>query len=132
MRFRSGVSSGIKQPEIETNGGLIYVRSNYASHIEKDEGGAERVVWTYDEYVLTANEYNDVRVGRFIGEWSDALRSVQRESLYEQADRMLMKYSSDVQDSAKRQAWITYKAGVRATQNAPGYPQTVNYPAVPE
>ena len=83
-------------------------------------------------YIMSENEFVDVQIGRFAGDWSDVLRGIQREYLYDHADKMVSKYSTDVADDTKKQAWITYKAGVRATQNAQGYPQTVTYPIMPE
>ena len=127
MQFNKNVSSGVRQPDVETNGGLVYTRLNFVQ-TKKDE----QDVWVYDEYVIPVDEYNDIQVGRWNGEWDDTLRGIQREHLYNYADKMISKYSTDVFDEAKKQAWITYKASIRATQKAQGYPQNVVYPIAPE
>ena len=90
--------------------------------------------WVCEEDYLPMHIYNAFVSGdpSVIGEWSDGLRRLERERLYDHADRMVSKYSTDVPDEDKRSAWVAYKAAVRATQDAPGYPADVTYPDMPE
>lgn len=130
MQFKKNVKSNFRQPDVEHNSGYVYVRFNFVKSTETfDDKSIE--VWTYDEYFMTENEYNDIQVGRFT-EWSDALCSVRRAYLYRIADDHIAKYTTDVLDEAKRKLWVDYKAAVRATQDQPGYPMDVTYPDFPE
>lgn len=118
---------------VEQNGQTVYIRNNVERKSEKDEMGETVQFWEYDEIIMTLSEYDSVRAGRLIGmDWTDALRAVERSALYDHADTQISKYSTDASDAAMRQAWVDYKAGVRATQSAKGYPQSVSYPAMPE
>ena len=82
---------------------------------------------------MTVAEYDSVKVGRLIGmEWTDVLRGIERSGLYDYADMMIQKYSTDAADETMKQKWIQFKAGVRATQKQKTYPQTVSYPEMPE
>lgn len=131
MQFKSKASSTILLPDVEHNSGEVMIRGPATVSTKESEGRVE-TIYTYDMYIMSENEYVDVQIGRFAGPWTDLLRGVQRAYLYDEADKMVSKYSTDVSDDAKKQAWIAYKAGVRATQNAQGYPQTVSYPTKPE
>ena len=133
MEYRENVTSGVRQAEIEHNGTHVYVRWDFVkSVVPATAEEPEHTIWTYKEYYMHETEYYAVCNGSFEGRWDDALRSVEREHLYDRADKMIMKYSTDVPDEAMRQKWVQYKAGVRGTQTAAGYPQTVAYPEMPE
>ena len=133
MQFRTKVTSGFQQPDIEHNSDSVYVRYNFVkTEVPATETEPARVVYTYDEIFMSEDEYNDIRVGRFSGEWTDVLRSIERAYLYDFADKMIMKFSTDAEDEAKRKLWVDYKAAVRATQDLPGYPVNVTYPDLPE
>lgn len=124
-------SQAIKPSFIEENGDSIYLRINI-EQIEIADGSDVRKEWQYDETVLTRLEYQSILQGRLIGaEWTDALRTLERTRLYRDADDMISKYSTDAVNESKKQEWIDYKAAVRATQDAEGYPQTVVYPEQP-
>ena len=105
---------------------------NVHEQILQDEEG--RTYRTYDQYRLGPGEYELVASGIVPGgiAWDDVLRSIERGALYDEADRMIPKYGTDVPDTAKRDAWIAYKAAVRATQLAEQYPLVVTYPVRPE
>lgn len=116
----------------EENGDTVYLRTNIARTTVKDDSG-ERAEWVYDEDVLSRTEFQSMQQGRLMdGEWDDALRRAERMLLYRNADDMISKYSTDAVDDAMKQKWIDYKAAVRATQNASGYPKTASYPEPPE
>lgn len=125
----------VKPPFAEENGDHVYLRTNIERVTVKSdrEGEEDCQEWQYDETVLTRLEYQNVLQGRLMnGEWTDALRTAERSQRYREADDMLSKYSTDAADKAKYDAWKGYKAAVRATQDAAGYPQQVTYPDLPE
>lgn len=133
MQFRKDVHASVRQPEFEMNSNHIYIRANYRkSVIPATDDEPEQSIWTYDEYYMPENEYYAVCIGAFRGPWDDILRGAEREYHYNYADKMIMKYTTDVPDETLRQAWVDYKHAVRATQDAQGYPQTVTYPDLPE
>ena len=127
MIYNENVTADVKLSETEHNSNLVYFRFNYEK-IVKDE----KEIWQFDQYVMSEDEYNDVRVGRFSGPWTDALRSIQRGYLYEIADKMVSKYSTDAEDKEKYNAWVQYKHLVRSTQEQENYPTKVVYPDTPE
>ena len=130
MQFRKDVRSNFRQPGVEHNSGSVYVRCNFVKSTESTDDRTSDI-WTYDEYFMSEDEYNDVQVGRF-SEWTDTLCSVRRAYLYRIADDHIAKYTTDVPDETKRNLWVNYKAAVRATQDQPGYPMDVTYPDFPE
>lgn len=136
MQLRHNVHGGqIKVPTIEHNYGGVYVRFNVQPFSETDPVTGETFSgWVYDEWFMTEMEYQLIQQGimPYGGEWDDALRSIERAYLYRTADDMLMKYSSDVIDVSMKSAWTSWKHAVRQTQEAPGYPLEVTYPAPPE
>ena len=99
-----------------------------------EEDGIISTVYQYTQYRFDRGEYELVQVGSLPSgaEWDDVLRGIERATLYDEADRMINKYSTDVPDDAKRNAWIAYKHAVRETQGAEGYPLTAEYPDRPE
>ena len=118
---------------MEINHESVYVRWGFVkSIVPATETEPERIIWTYNEYFMAQNEYYDVCSGRYGGTYDDVLRSLQRKTLYDEADERIMKYTTDVPDEVKKQNWITFKAAVRATQKAAGYPEKVTYPEMPE
>lgn len=68
----------------------------------------------------------------FVDTWDDGLRTFQRAMLYDNADKMVMKYMTDVSNDDMKMKWIAYKASVRATQYAAGYPAIAALPELPE
>ena len=129
MQYRQNVQSGVKPPAIEHNNMDVYCRFDFASTTVDDV-----TVWTYNEWFMSLSEYDSLRAGRLFGteQWTDDLRSIERSALYDVADQHIMKYTTDAVDGEKRQAWVDYKAEVRATQHAQGYPVNVTYPSAPE
>lgn len=129
MIYRENVQSDSKLPAVEHNNMDVYCRFDFASTTVDD-----RTVWTFNEWFMSLSEYDSLRAGRLFGteKWTDHLRSIERSALYDNADQHIMKYSTDVSDEKKLQAWIKYKAAVRATPTAAGYPEQVVYPAAPE
>jgi len=133
MEYREIVTSGIKQPAFEHNGQHIYIRWDYTSSVvPATDTEPEHTLWKYKEYFMPESEYYAICASVYPGPWDETLREIEREHLYDHADKMVMKYSTDVPDDTMRQKWVQYKAGVRATQTATGYPQTVAYPEMPE
>lgn len=124
----------VKQPHKIVGPTVTIVNTNEVQGTEQDEEGVLTPYFEYDSYRFKAGEYELVQVG-FLpagAEWDDVLRSIERKELYDYADGMIAKYTTDVPDSEKRDAWVTYKHEVRTTQEAEGYPRTVSYPARPE
>lgn len=137
MRFNAAVhgTQPVKPSFVEENGDHVYLRTNIERVTVKSdrEGEEDRQEWQYDETVLNRTEYQSIIQGRLMsGEWTDALRTAERMQRYREADDMLSKYSTDAVDKTKYSAWKDYKAAVRATQDAAGYPQQVEYPDLPE
>jgi len=135
MQLRTYVhGSQATVPTVEHNYGNVYVRFNIEPTSDTDPDGQTVTGWVYDEWFMTEAEYQQVQQGIMPhgGHWDDALRSVERAYLYRTADDMLMKYSSDVIDVNMKSAWTSWKHSVRLTQEAPGYPLEVTYPAKPE
>ena len=125
-------------PDIEFNYGNVYVRFNIQRIVVPDptpeDEGHTREEWQYDEYFMTDYEYQMIQQGSIPSgaTWSDPLRSIERERLYEIGDRMLAKYRSYAPDDTKAQMWSDWKGQVHATVNQPNYPTEVTYPEVPE
>ena len=128
MIYNEKVTADTKLPEIEHNGGMVYFRFDFTT-IERED---KKISWQFNQYVMTEDEFNDVRVGRYVGEWTDGLRAIQRGYLYSEAEIYIAKYRDDVADPDKLAQWIAYKAEVRATVEQPNYPAVVEYPAEPE
>ena len=79
MQFRTEVHSAIRQPEIEHNYDHTYVRYNYQhQNIHDEDKNKDYEDWIYSEIYMTNNEYNDVQVGKWNGEWNEGLRSIER------------------------------------------------------
>lgn len=131
MKYIDDVQSGSKQPVFESNGGMKYVRWDFYSQ-EVETEGVTNIIWHFKEYQMTDDEYNDIRVGRYNGEWTDKLREIQRSYLYDIADVNIMKYSTDAYDNDKYEEWVEYKRNVRATPEQDLYPAEVTYPEEPE
>lgn len=128
-------TQSVKPPFAEENGDHVYLRMNIERVTVKGdrEGEEDRQEWRYNETVLTRLEYQNILQGRLMsGEWTDALRTAERSQRYREADDMIAKYSTDATDAAMKKKWIEYKAAVRATQDAAGYPTQVTYPDLPE
>lgn len=128
-------TQAVKPPFAEENGDRVYLRTDIVRVTVKSdrEGEEDREEWQYNETVLTRLEYQNILQGRLMsGEWTDALRTAERSQRYREADDMIAKYSTDSVDADMKQKWISYKAAVRATQDAAGYPKTVGYPDLPE
>lgn len=138
MQLRTNIHGGqVRVPTTEFNYGKVYVRFNVTRTEEVTDGpeGPETVQgWQYDEWFMTSDEYAQIQQGilPYGGHWDDALRGIERAYLYREADDMLSKYSTDEPDQEKYDAWKSYKHFIRLTQNAPGYPLTVEYPPRPE
>ena len=136
MELRNNVhGSQVKVPDIEHNYGSVYLRFNVQPYTETDpETGETFTGWVYDEWFMTEYEYQLVQQGTlpYGGTWDDALRSVEREYLYEGADRMCMKYMTYAKDDTKLAQWTAYKTNVHATILQETYPSKVTYPNTPE
>ena len=128
MIYNEKVTADAKLPEIEHNSGMVYFRFDFTT-IERED---KKISWQFNQYVMTEDEFNDVRVGRYVGEWTDGLRAIQRGYLYDIADNYLARYNSDVEEPDKKAEWIQFKKEVRATPEQKEYPTTVVYPSFPE
>ena len=113
---------------------MTIINSNERVSQETDEEGREYTLYTYDQYRLGAGEYELVSIGSLPegAVWDEQLRSIEREALYEGAEKYISKYRDDAADPDKLTSWIAYKAAVRATVNQQSYPSVVEYPAKPE
>lgn len=127
-------NSYVKQPSKIIGPTVTLVYTNEQTSTEKDEQGEKYTLYSYTLYRFVAGEYELVQVGSLPADtvWDDTLRGIEREAMYDHADQMISKYSTDAADEKKRQKWIDYKAEVRATQKQKTYPQTVTYPEMPE
>lgn len=128
------IESAARQPPMIVGPTVTLVYSDERIIEETDEEGTVQTLYQYTLRRFARGEYELVQAGSLPSgvEWDDALRGIERATLYDEADRMISKYGTDVPDKTLRQAWIAYKHAVRATQDAPGYPQTVEYPSRPE
>lgn len=126
MIYNEAVGASDRLREIERNNGLVYFRFNMRKIESEDRQG-----YTFDQYVLTEDEYEDVKSGR-VSDWTDGLRAIQRSALYDVADQHIIKYSTDVDDEGMRAKWVKFKRLVRATPSQEQYPAIVEYPARPE
>lgn len=134
MELRTQVHSTartIKQQE--HNYGHVYVRFNITQQ-EVTIDGRTYNEFVYDEYFMTEYEYQQIQQGHVpMGlPWTEPLRSIEREALYEIGDRMLAKYRSYAPDEVKAQAWSDWKGQVHASVNQQDYPLKVVYPEEPE
>ncbi|WII07053.1 hypothetical protein PED39_05545 [Methanomassiliicoccales archaeon LGM-RCC1] len=111
---------------------LIYTNEHTVE--EKDESGQTVTAYEYTQYRFDAGEMELVQIGILPTgvEWDDKLRSIEREYLYTEAEKHIAKRRDDVPDQAMLDAWISYKAGVRATPSQSTYPASVTYPPKPE
>lgn len=134
MQLRTDIHGGqVTVPDIEHNYGNVYVRFNIQPYEEQDEQGQITKGWTYDEWFMSEYEYQAIQQGNmpYGGVWDDALRSIERGALYDEADRYISKYTTDVPDESKRMAWVSYKASVRSTPSQENYPLIVEYSTRP-
>lgn len=134
MKFRKDIhGTQTRVPEIEANHGNVYIRSNIRRETYEGDDGVTYNGWIYDEWFMSESDYVLIQMGSMPegGIWDCTLRSVERSMLYRKADDMIAKYSTDVPNEAMRTNWIEYKHQVRMTQEAPGYPRTVEYPEEP-
>lgn len=127
-------SSTVKQPKKVVGPTVTLINTNETITTEKDEQGKKYTLYSYTQYRFDAGEYELVSIGSLPSgaEWDDELRGIERSGLYDYADMMIQKYSTDAADETMRQKWIQFKAEVRATQKQKTYPQTVSYPEMPE
>lgn len=138
MIHRTSHAIGDKPPAIYIDTYGVFVRGNFTSEeITEELPDGQKVTqtsWTYEEDYLELHEYHHAINNDFswVPLWDDGLRSFQRSIFYDIADEHIMKYMTDVPDEAMKQAWIAFKAAVRATQKATGYPEQVVYPVTPE
>ena len=134
MIYRQEATSNTRPVSPEWNANHVYIRYDITTRQIEIEGEAV-TEYVYKEIMMSINEYHNLQAGTLpisVPEWDDQLRAIERGALYDEADKMISKYSTDVPDSDKRTAWVQYKHLVRATQEAQGYPQTVTYPERPE
>lgn len=127
-------NSYVKQPSKIIGPTVTLVYTNEQTSTEKDEQGEKYTLYSYTLYRFVAGEYELVQVGSLPADavWDDVLRGIERSGMYDHADVMISKYSTDAADETMKQKWIDFKAAVRATQKQKTYPQTVKYPAMPE
>lgn len=133
MQLREQIHGGqVTVPDIEHNYGDVYVRFNIQPYEETIDEQTYKG-WVYDEWFMSEYEYQMIQQGQmpYGGVWDDALRSIERGALYDEADRYISKYATDVPDESKRMAWVNYKASVRSTPSQETYPQVVTYPIRP-
>lgn len=99
------------------------------SEYETEEGTA----YSFTTYLFDNQEYDMLSVGILPpgAEWDDKLREIERSFLYDEADKFIAKYTTDVQSDEMRDKWIAYKAAVRSTPTQSGYPSQVTYPSRP-
>ena len=126
--------STVRQPPMIVGPTVTLINTNERITNQQGEGGTIETVYQYTQYRFERGEYELVQVGILPNgaHWDDVLRGIERGALYDEADKMVSKYSTDVPDEAKRGAWVAYKHDVRATQSAEGYPAIVQYPTRPE
>ena len=133
MELRHNVHSSARTVrQQEFNYGHVYVRFNITQQ-EVTIDGRTYNEYVYDEYFMTEYEYQQIQQGHVpMGlPWTEPLRSIERECLYETADKMLMKYTSYAPDPDKVQALNSYKAQIHASTEQTEYPQKVTYPTFP-
>lgn len=123
--------STTRQPPMMVGPTVTLVNTDERVTNQMNEDGTATTIYQYTQYRFARGEYELVQVGSLPSgaEWDDVLRGIERATLYDDADKMISKYTTDVPDTAKRDAWVAYKHAVRETQRAQGYPQEVEYPA---
>ena len=134
MELRNNVHSTARTVRTEEhNYGHVYVRFNITQQ-EVTIDGRTLNEWVYDEYFMTEYEYQQIQQGHVpMGlPWTEPLRSIEREFLYEIGDRMLAKYRSYAPDEVKAQSWSDWKGLVHQTVEQAEYPTKVTYPEQPE
>jgi hypothetical protein len=110
---------------------LLNTNERVTNQMNEDE--TVTTVYQYTQYRFEKGEYELAQVGILPdgAHWDDVLRSIERGALYDEADKYISKYTTDVPDADARQAWVDYKHAVRQTQTAQGYPAVVIYPPRP-
>ena len=127
-------TSATQQPPQVVGPTVTLINTNERITNQMNEDETVTAVYQYTQYRFERGEYELVQVGVLPNgaHWDDVLRGIERGALYDEADKMVSKYSTDVPDEAKRGAWVAYKHDVRATQESADYPAAVSYPARPE
>lgn len=94
----------------------------------------EGASYDFTTYLFDNQEYDLLSVGILPpgATWDDKLREIERSFLYDEADKYISKYTTDVQDEDMKSRWIVYKSAIRNTPTQESYPQAVVYPARPE
>lgn len=134
MDYIQNVQSTVRPPKrISCATGIRYSFNIRQEQIESD--GIIQIIYICDQYWFPIGEYELVQIGRLppgTDEWTDELRSIEREALYDQADKMCMKYMTYAKDDVKLSQWTAYKSYVHATIQQGTYPSEVVYPNTPE
>lgn len=94
----------------------------------------EGTSYDFTTYLFDNQEYDLLSVGILPpnASWDDKLREIERSFLYDEADKYISKYTTDVQDEEMRNKWIAYKSAIRNTPTQSDYPAEVTYPTRPE
>ena len=145
MRYKEAVRGSQAQmpDDIETNGNRVYARANIRRIDEEDtEDQPGFHGWEYDEAILTREEFDALKALNppfRDHEWNAALRTAERRARYERMDpkvaslRRLIDLGIETESNRARLTNIlTYCEAVTATQDQPGYPMEVEYPAEPD
>lgn len=145
MKFNGTVrgTQAVKPSNVEINGNTVYIRGNIQPFEEKD--GRDNVTkgWVYSEVILTPSEYDQAKaLALDIPDdmWDDGLQTMFRTIRYERLDgaeqsaQRNIRNGVDVErNEVTLKAIDEYKMAVRATKDAPGYPNNVPvWPAEPE
>lgn len=94
----------------------------------------------YTSYRFDAGEYDLVRTGILPAgaEWDAELRRIERSALLDEADKRIAEAQDNIAAGTAGDwqehldALRAYKMAVRATKTAEGFPETAEYPQMPE
>ena len=133
MELRTNVHSTARTVRTEEhNYGHVYVRFNITQQ-EVTIDGRTYNEYVYDEYFMTEYEYQQIQQGHVpMGlPWTEPLRSIEREFLYSEVDKLLMKFTSYAPDAEKVAIISQYKSAIHQTVQQENYPTKVTYPTFP-
>lgn len=132
----------VRPSNIEEYPDRVIVRGSFGTFEDKD---GEHVMkgWTYSEMILDPSEYACARaLTLYVPDdmWDDGLQTMFRSIRYERLDGAEQSAQRNIRngvDVEKNEAILktidAYKMAVRATKDAPGYPNNVPvWPAEPE
>lgn len=106
------------------------------THEDEERGSITEYVCT--QYRFESGEYESVRAGILPDgvQWDAELRRIERSAKLDDADIGIAEAEDHIATGARGGEYIQslreYKMAVRDTVNQTGYPQTVEYPTVPE